>query len=62
MSDLDLTFGDLQSMRVGQVIPCELLEFAEVDIHGSAAFLGTVGEFDGKAAVELKTTKTEEYE
>ena len=62
VSDLDLTFGDLQSMRVGQVIPCELLEFAEVDIHGSAAFLGTVGEFDGKAAVELKTTKTEEYE
>lgn len=60
--EVDVTFGDLKDMKVGQVLPIELFEFAEVDLHDSPAFKGTVGEFDGKAAVELRTTKTEEYE
>jgi flagellar motor switch protein FliM len=62
ISEFDLTYGDLESLTLNQVIPVELFDFAEVDISGSSAFLGVVGELDGKAAVELKTTKTVNYE
>ena len=62
VSDFELSFGELQSLSVGQVLPIELYDLAEVEIHGSIAFKGKVGEYDGKAAVELKTTKTDEFE
>ena len=39
-----------------------LFDHVDVDIHGSIAFKGVVGEIDGKAAVELKTSKTDEFE
>ena len=47
---------------MGQTLPLELFDRAEVDIHGSCTFKGVVGEMDGKAAVELKTSKTDEFE
>ena len=62
VSDFELTWGELQSLSVGQMLPLELYDLAEVEIHGSIAFKGMVGEYDGKAAVELKTTKTDEFE
>ena len=62
VSDFELSFGELQSLSVGQVLPIELYDLAEVEVHGSIAFKGMVGEYDGKAAVELKTTKTDEFE
>ena len=62
VSDFELSFGELRSLSVGQILPIELYELAEVEIHGSTAFKGKVGEYDGKAAVELKTTKTDEFE
>jgi len=62
IAEFDLTFGELESLEVNQVLPIELFESAEVDIHRSAAFLGVVGELDGKAAIELKTTKITEFD
>ena len=62
IAEFNLTFGELESLEVNQLLPIELFESAEIDIHRSAAFLGTVGELDGKAAVELRTTKTREFD
>ena len=62
IAELNLTFGELESLEVSQVLPIELFESAEIDIHDSPAFLGVVGELDGKAAVELRTTKTKEFD
>ena len=62
VSEFEISFGELASLSAGQTLPLELFERAEVDIHGSCAFKGVVGEMDGKAAVELKTSKTDEFE
>ena len=62
VSEFEIPFGELASFSVGQTLPLELFDHAEVDIHGSIAFKGVVGEIDGKAAVELKTSKTDEFE
>ena len=59
LAEIDLTFGDLEALELNQVLPVELFERAKVNINDYSAFLGVVGEFDGKAAVELKTTKTD---
>ena len=47
---------------MNDILPIELFEHAEISIHDSLAFLGVVGELDGKAAVELRTTKTKEFD
>ena len=62
VAEFEISFGELASLSAGQTLPLELFERAEVDIHGSCAFKGVVGEMDGKAAVELKTSKTDEFE
>jgi flagellar motor switch protein FliM len=53
IAELELTFGELEQLRVGQVLPVELFDNAEVDVKSSPAFIGSVGEVDGKVAVEL---------
>jgi flagellar motor switch protein FliM len=45
---------------VGQVLPLDLFEQAEVNVAGATAFHGTVGEFDGQMSVKLKEYKKEE--
>ena len=62
IAEFKLTFGELESLEVNEILPIELLEHAEISIHDSSAFLGVVGELDGKAAVELRTTKTKEFD
>jgi flagellar motor switch protein FliM len=62
VAEFKLTFGELESLEVNQILPIELFEHAEISIHDSLAFLGVVGELDGKAAVELRTTKTKEFD
>jgi flagellar motor switch protein FliM len=62
IAEFKLTFGELESLEVNQILPVELFEQAGIRIQDSSAFLGVVGELDGKAAVELRTTKTEEFE
>ena len=62
VAEFKLTFGELESLEVNQILPIELFEHAEISIHDSPAFLGVVGELDGKAAVELRTTKTKEFD
>ena len=62
VAEFKLTFGELESLEVNEILPIELLEHAEISIHDSSAFLGVVGELDGKAAVELRTTKTKEFD
>jgi flagellar motor switch protein FliM len=62
IAELNLTFGELESLEVNQILPIELFEHAEISIHDSSAFLGVVGELDGKAAVELRTTKTKDFD
>ena len=62
VAEFKLTFGELESLEVNQILPIELFEHAEISIHDSSAFLGVVGELDGKAAVELRTTKTKEFD
>ena len=53
IAELELTFGELERLHVGQVLPVELFDNAEIEVKNSAAFTGSVGEIDGKAAVEL---------
>ena len=53
IAELELTFGELEQLRVGQVLPVEMFDNAEVNVKNSTAFIGSVGEVDGKAAVEL---------
>ena len=62
IAEFKLTFGELESLEVNEILPIELFEHAEISIHDSSAFLGVVGELDGKAAVELRTTKTKEFD
>ena len=62
IAEFKLTFGELESLEVNDILPIELFEHAEISIHDSSAFLGVVGELDGKAAVELRTTKTKEFD
>jgi flagellar motor switch protein FliM len=62
IAEFKLTFGELESLEVNEILPIELFEHAEISIHDSSAFLGVVGELDGKAAVELRTTKTKDFD
>ena len=62
IAEFKLTFGELESLEVNEILPIELFEHAEISIHDSSAFLGVVGELDGKAAIELKTTKITEFD
>ena len=62
IAEFKLTFGELESLEVNDILPIELFEHAEISIHDSSAFLGVVGELDGKAAVELRTTKTKDFD
>ena len=62
IAEFDLTFGELESLEINQLLPVELFEWAEVDINRSPAFRGAIGEIDGKAAVELRTTKISEFD
>jgi flagellar motor switch protein FliM len=60
VSELEVTYGQLESLKVGQVLPLDLFEQAEVNVAGATAFHGTVGEFDGQMSVKLKEYKKEE--
>ena len=62
IAEFNLTFGELESLEINQLLPVELFEWAEVDLHRSPAFRGAIGEMDGKAAVELRTTKISEFD
>jgi small nuclear ribonucleoprotein (snRNP)-like protein len=42
------------------VLPLDLFEQAEVNLGGSTAFYGAVGEYDGQMSVLLKESKKEE--
>jgi len=60
VSELEVTYGQLESLKVGQVLPLDLFEQAEVNVAGATAFHGTVGEFDGQMSVKLKEYKKKE--
>ena len=60
IAEIETTYGDLQEMKNGDILPLEINDSAELMICDSIAFLGTVGEMDGQLAVEVNSRYVEE--